>query len=111
MAAEAKILAAEAAALELEKEATLLEFVSDTDSTFGSSDGSSGDSGYSSVDLGRGYFHDGTDSDTNSDSDSSIELNVRNLAAPSSISSQTGMSHKERLDRLSVLSSDLLADD
>ena len=85
--------------------------MSDTDRPSGSSHGSSADSAYSSVHLGRGSFRDSIDSDTNSDSDSSSELNVRNLAAPSSISSQTGMSHKERLDRLSVLSSDLLADD
>lgn len=112
MAAEAKMLAAEAAALELEKEAALLEFVSDTESSFGSTDGSSGDSGYSSVDMGGHYFHDGMDSDTSSDSDSSIDLDARNVAAPSSAPSQTGMmSRKERLDRLSALSSDLLADD
>ena len=112
MAAEAKRLVAEAAALELEKEAATLEFLSDTESTFGSSDGSSGDSGYSSVDLGAHHFQDSTDSDTTSDSDSGTELfNVRNVALPRCSSTQMGMSQKQRLEQLSMLSSDLLADD
>ena len=112
MAAEAKRLVAEAAALELEKEAALLGFVSDTDSTFGSSDGSSGDSGYSSVDLGARHLQDSTDSDTTSDSDSSTELlDARNVAPPRFSTSQMGMSQKQRLEQLSLLSSDLLADD
>jgi chromosome segregation ATPase len=105
MAAEAKLLAAQAAALELDREAALLELVSDTDSSFGSSDGSSGDSGYSPDGL-RAHRVDSSDTDSDSDSDSSIAT-----APAHRPMAQAGLSREERLGQLSMLSSDLLADD
>jgi hypothetical protein len=103
-----------AAALDLDREAALLELVSDceTDSSFGSSDGSSGDSVYSGA--GGVHQHRGVrgeysgDTYSESESDSDSDSSMRGLRQDFGI---VELSREERLGRLSALSSDVLADE